>query len=327
MSTSSVKSPSQLAAYEDLFQRLLDCTFLLDAESGIVLEANLVCERILGVPVDKIVGRSIYQWLEPSERSDFEKASRIAMRRYYPRQFESRFLLPEGRLMHVELSVCTLALADERRVMQVIARDITFKRESEARNISLMNELQAANQKLELLSTLDEMTGLYNFRYFKQSLQQEHERAIRLYSPYSIVFCDMDHFKHYNDRNGHPAGDQLLREFARLLRQSCRTTDLPSRYGGEEFAIICPGVDSEGANVLAERIRKAVQAYPFAHAEHQPLGSVSISVGVACYPYDGKSPQEVLKAADQAVYASKHAGRNRVTVASGVLAKGEEKAS
>jgi diguanylate cyclase (GGDEF)-like protein len=143
----------------------------------------------------------------------------------------------------------------------------------------------------------------------------EHIRAQRYASQYSLVFIDADNFKHYNDRNGHPAGDRLLKELAQIVRASCRSTDLPARYGGEEFVVLCPETAHPDANVVAERIRKAVQSHPFAHADAQPLGFVSVSVGVACYPVDGQTPEAVLQSADEALYASKQNGRNRVTTA------------
>ena len=309
------KTPSQLAAYADLFQRLLDCTLLLDPNSFVILEANSACERVLGVPTEKLVGRSLLSWVDESQHDDFGKAMRVAMRRYYPRQFDSRWKLPDGRMIHMEILACPLSLSDQRESLQVIARDISFKREAEMKLPSLLSELKAANAKLEVLSNEDEMTKLFNFRHFKTELQKEHLRSARYATEYSIVFCDIDYFKKYNDRNGHPAGDALLREFAKVLQKCCRSSDLPARYGGEEFAVICPGVSAEGAVILAERIRSSVAEMDFAHGSYQPDGKLTVSVGVSSFPVNGASAEDILKAADEAVYASKAAGRNRVTVA------------
>jgi diguanylate cyclase (GGDEF)-like protein/PAS domain S-box-containing protein len=308
MNTGNGKSPSELAAYADLFQRLLDCTLLVDPDSQVILEANTACERVLGLSVDKLAGRLLTNWVAEECRDDFTKALRVSMRRYYPRLFDSRWKLADGTVIHMEVLACPLVLADKREVIQVLARDVSFKREAEAK-------MQELLRKLEVLSTVDEMTALFNFRHFKTELLKEHTRATRFSTPYSIVFCDIDHFKKYNDRNGHPAGDLLLRSFAQTLQKTCRSSDLVARYGGEEFAIICPGVDAMGANVLAERIRVAVNETKYPHGEHQPLGCISVSIGVSCFPEHGKTPEEVLKAADKAVYASKAAGRNRVSLA------------
>src|SRR5262249_20967390 len=133
-------------------------------------------------------------------------------------------------------------------------------------------ELQRLNQKLEAMSITDEMTGLSNFRHFKQEHQREFERCSRYTLPYSLIFCDMDHFKNYNDRNGHAAGDRLLADLARVLIDCSRKIDLAARYGGEEFVLLCPNTTPEGAWIVAERIRQSVLVHPFPYGEGQPLG-------------------------------------------------------
>ncbi|MGK5082731.1 sensor domain-containing diguanylate cyclase [Bdellovibrionota bacterium FG-1] len=310
----NIKKPSELAAYSDLFERLLDATFLLNPESYEIIEANAACEHVLGIPENEIVGHVVTEWAENDCQDEFNKALRITMRRYYPRQFETRWKLKSGKVLNIEVHACPLDLGGGNRVLQIIARDITFRREAEAKMRALLEEVQVANGKLEILSTVDDMTQLYNFRYFKTELGKEHTRSNRYRTPYAIIFCDVDHFKKYNDRNGHPAGDQLLREFAALLKGCCRTTDQVARYGGEEFAVICPGIDFQGAQVLAERIRTTISQTKFAHGEHQPLGCISVSIGYSSFPDHGKTAEEILKAADEGVYLSKAQGRNRVSM-------------
>lgn len=307
--------PSELAKYGDLFERLLDCVFLLDPINYVVLEANPACERTLGVTEDKIIGRPLSQWIDGGMQDDLLKAFRVAMRRYYPRQFDVQFKTPDGRMLTMEVLACPLKLSKHTEILQVIARDVTFRREAEMKLQLLLQDLQTANEKLVYLTTVDEMTGLYNFRHFRTQLHAEHARAIRDGKPYSILFCDIDHFKNYNDENGHPAGDRLLQMFSRILKKSCRASDIVSRYGGEEFAVICPGAHVEGALVIGERIRKSVEEANFTHGESQPGGKVTISVGAASYPMDGTDPESIVRAADEAVYLSKEEGRNRVTSA------------
>jgi diguanylate cyclase (GGDEF)-like protein len=169
------------------------------------------------------------------------------------------------------------------------------------------------NRKLEELSITDEMTRVANFRRFKQLLALEHDRAERLGAAYSLIFCDIDHFKAYNDRNGHPSGDELLRNFAAILKESCRLIDVVARYGGEEFVVLCPDTEERGATALAERLRMSIQAAQFADVKSQPLGFLSMSVGVASFPMNARTQDEVLKKADLCVYHSKAMGRNRVT--------------
>jgi diguanylate cyclase (GGDEF)-like protein/PAS domain S-box-containing protein len=324
---SEERAPSSLAPYSDLFGRLLDCTFLLDPETHVILEANPAVERVIGIVPETLPGTQLSKYVaDDAGREELEKALRIAMRRYHPRQFDSRWKHPDGRALTMELVACPLKLANGKEILQVIAHDATARREAEQKLQVLLRQLQDANAKLEVLSTHDEMTGLANFRHFKSQLAQEHVRSSRFATPYSIVFCDIDFFKKYNDANGHPAGDRLLRQFAGILQKAFRTTDLPARYGGEEFVVLCPGVETPAAHALAERIRKTVEetAFEFSHA--QPGGKLTISVGVASFPDDAKDPDLVVKAADEAVYSSKHNGRNKVTT-SGEMKAAAKKAA
>lgn len=313
---STLFRPSRQAAYVDLFDKLLDCAFLLDPHSFIILEANPACERILGISEAKMRDLPLSQWVNESERSIFEKELRVTIRRYHPRIFEVSFSKEEGKAIPMEVLACSLRITEELKVLQIIAKDISFRRKAELQTKKLLEELRTVNEKLEYLCTVDELTGLYNFRQFRSYLQMEHARATRNGKPYAVVFCDLDHFKNYNDHNGHPAGDTLLCQFSQLLKKVCRTTDLISRYGGEEFVIICPSATIEGATTVAERIRSSVEEACFLGGKHQPLGKVTVSVGIASYPQDGSDPEIILKRADEALYFSKRAGRNRVSLAS-----------
>ncbi|MEO5968662.1 MAG: GGDEF domain-containing protein [Bdellovibrionia bacterium] len=306
---------SSLASYQDLFNRLSDGTYLLDPQSYTILEANFACERIWGISSEQLINQSFLQWIEPAQQEELKKSFRVAMRRYYPRVFEASLKSENGLAFTVEIQACPLKLSDEREILQVIVRDIGARREAENKVQLLLNELKTANSKLELLSTTDEMTGLSNFRSFKTQLEKDHERAQRFKVPYGIAFFDIDHFKKYNDRNGHPAGDRLLRKFSEIFKNCCRNTDLPARYGGEEFVVICTETDSAGALVLAERVRKEVESTQFEFSSFQPLGKLTVSVGVASFPNNGATSKEVLNAADKAVYHSKENGRNQVSVA------------
>lgn len=317
----AVPPPSRRAAYQDLFDRMKDSTFLVDPTSLIVLEANPAVENHLGLPADDFQGRAITQWIEPGDRDPFEKALRVAMRRYHPRLFECQWRNDKGEPVFMEVLACPLKLSDGTEVLQLIARDVTSRIKQERKLLDALIELSLAHKQLEALSIQDAMTGLHNYRHFQSQLHQEHVRAKRYETPYSLVYIDVDHFKHYNDRNGHPAGDELLRELGKILKKCCRDTDIPTRYGGEEFAVICPGVNPEGAQVLAERIRTSVEAYSFKYREHQPLGKVTVSIGVAGFPVNGAGHEAVLKAADEALYQSKTAGRNRVTLSSAKVRK------
>jgi diguanylate cyclase (GGDEF)-like protein len=188
-------------------------------------------------------------------------------------------------------------------------------------------ENRRITERLEREATTDGLTRLSNVRNFKEKFRQELSRAARFGRPLSIFLFDIDHFKHYNDTNGHPAGDECLRITAEVLRGAIRATDLPARYGGEEFVVLLPETDKPGALAFAEKIRAAIASTSYPNREKQPLGCVSISGGVATFPADGKDMDSLIPAADQALYRCKDAGRNRVAAASGPVTRAKQAAT
>lgn len=179
-------------------------------------------------------------------------------------------------------------------------------------------------KKLETLVVKDSLTGLYNYRYFEEVIAAEASRAKKYNYPLSLLFLDIDNFKQYNDTNGHDEGNMLLKQLSDLLRKTSRTTrllnplqeaksnDIVARYGGEEFVIILPETKKDGAYVKANRIWADVRAFPFPHAEKQPGGHVTVSIGVAELPLDGDTWEDLLRKADEALYKAKYAGKDRV---------------
>ncbi len=174
-------------------------------------------------------------------------------------------------------------------------------------------ELEEANARLEHLALTDGLTGLYNHRHFQEVLAQEITRQSRARRPFGLVMCDVDHFKNYNDTHGHPAGDVVLRELSRLFLDNIRSSDVVARYGGEEFVILFIESTRADARARADQLRALIAAHDFPHKDEQPLGCVSVSMGLAMWPDDGASAETLLKAADEALYESKRHGRNRVT--------------
>ncbi|MBI5752685.1 MAG: diguanylate cyclase [Hydrogenophilales bacterium] len=164
---------------------------------------------------------------------------------------------------------------------------------------------------LRAQATRDPLTGLHNRRFLEETLALEEMRAKRRGAPIGLMVLDVDHFKRFNDSFGHDAGDALLRALGRAIRSQVRKGDIPCRFGGEEFVIVLPGADLDITVARAEALRLAVRELNVRHGE-QALGPITVSIGVACYPRHGANCQAVLKVADQALYAGKHAGRDRV---------------
>ena len=173
-------------------------------------------------------------------------------------------------------------------------------------------ELQEANVILKEMAIRDGLTSLHNHRYFQEAFAQELSRSKRYQKSCSVIFIDVDNFKIYNDTNGHPEGDKLLKTLSQILMSHLRGSDLAARYGGEEFVLLLPETSKEAALRIAEGLRAKVEEEPFAGGEKQPLKRVTISVGVACYPEDGQDGREVLTFADQLLYKAKHGGKNMV---------------
>ena len=170
--------------------------------------------------------------------------------------------------------------------------------------------LQAKNEELERLSVTDGLTGLYNRRHLMKTLDAEQGRAGRHGRSYAILMIDVDHFKKFNDKHGHLAGDEVLAAVGSVAKQASRKVDCPSRYGGEEFAIMLSESDLDGAVEVGQRVCELL-------AERSFEGSkITVSIGAAQYPIDGDTPEAVIASADAALYRAKRQGRNRVVRAS-----------
>jgi len=172
-------------------------------------------------------------------------------------------------------------------------------------------ELGTLNMKFRELAIRDGLTGLYNRRHGEDKLTAEIDRAMKFSRKLSLLFIDLDHFKFFNDTHGHQAGDEVLHSLGRLMNDAARDSDTVARWGGEEFIIISPETDEQQACQLAESIRKQVAAFAFPHADEQPLGHVSLSVGVATLSEGIDNAEELVGLADKAVYKAKESGRNR----------------
>ncbi len=182
------------------------------------------------------------------------------------------------------------------------------------RELAETNErLVDANQQLERLARTDPLTGLHNRRHFMEALQFEIRRGSRSKHQFTLIMLDVDHFKHFNDTNGHQAGDELLQRLAALLQINLRSTDVVARYGGEEFVVLLLDTGPEEGLATARKLQQIVEAHPMPNGEKQPKGKVTVSVGVAYYPHDSVDGRTLIELADQGLYRSKQLGRNRVS--------------
>jgi len=168
-------------------------------------------------------------------------------------------------------------------------------------------------RQTELLTLTDEMTDLYNFRYFSQKLTEEITRCARYGHMLSLIMVDLDMFKDFNDTFGHPAGDTALSILAIIMKNNIRDVDMAARYGGEEFAIILPETGPQEARNIIERIREKVANYDFVPKKHKKYRNLTISAGIASFPGDAQTKTDLIARADQALYFSKTMGRNRIT--------------
>jgi diguanylate cyclase (GGDEF)-like protein/PAS domain S-box-containing protein len=196
----------------------------------------------------------------------------------------------------------------------------TRERDQDARELSVLRdlydeklkEIEQMREEAVLLSYTDDLTGIYNHRFFIHQLTMEVERQKRYPIPLSLLMIDVDFFKHYNDANGHLAGDQALKAISVLIQHAVRQTDIVARYGGEEFSAILINAGNEGAREIAERVRRDVAETHFPNESAQPNGDLTVSIGVATFFPPIATLTDLIREADNALYRAKRAGRNRV---------------
>lgn len=253
------------------------------------------------------IGQSIAGWVVDSRQPLFVKNV----------ETDQAFLAIKKKNVKTGTLMCVPLLAKDKLLGALnISKSIpdSFSEKDFELFINLANQAAIAieNARLYRYAVTDEMTRLYNHRYFQQRLDEELLRADRYENHVSLVILDVDHFKNFNDTYGHPEGDRVLKSVARLIEKSVREIDIVARYGGEEFVVICPEKNGEGSLVPAERIRSAIEDFDLRiDGKRVPL---TVSLGVACYPDQTKSKPELIQKADYALYFSKQNGRNKATL-------------
>jgi diguanylate cyclase (GGDEF)-like protein/PAS domain S-box-containing protein len=222
--------------------------------------------------------------------------------------YEFRGVRSDGSVVDIECYGNRITVSGRPLLISLIM-DVSERKRAE-------RELQALQEALREQSTHDALTGLHNRRYLQESLTDALALAETICSPVTVIMVDLDHFKAINDTIGHGAGDEVLRVCGALLKRSARAHDVTCRYGGEEFLLVLPGVTVTSSIQRAEQLRSAIEAARIEFGDRQI--AVTASFGVATFPRDGQAGDELILAADTALYAAKAAGRNRAVISSTV---------
>lgn len=274
-----------------------DPILMTDAKARITF-VNAALSKLTGYPADELIGKTPAILQSGEHDETFYKALRKSLEG--GKDFKAHFInrRRDGSIYHVEQNISPLLDANEHITHYIsISRDIT--------------ERVGAEKALREAATLDKLTKLFNRHHGEKVLSDAQSAAANDDHSVCILMGDIDHFKAVNDRHGHPVGDRVLRDVARILRQSVRANDPIIRWGGEEFLILLRNCDQTRAVELAERIRKRVESH-----RDEDVGQVTMSLGLASLT-NGESIDQLITRADQALYSSKRSGRNRVTLAHG----------
>jgi diguanylate cyclase (GGDEF)-like protein/PAS domain S-box-containing protein len=285
----------------------------LDGQS---LYVSPSCERVFGFTPDEMARMRPFTMVHPEDRARATAHHEALLRGEPVTALTCRKLHKSGRHVWAETSWRPILNRSGKIVrLQAASRDVTERREYERQLEEAHAKLRAqqerlidANARLEALASLDALTGLKNRRAFEERLHEEISRARRSKETFALLLLDIDHFKNFNDSFGHPRGDDVLKSVARVLSRSVRDADFISRYGGEEFAIILPDSDRDGAKLMGERLREAIEENAW------DVRPITVSVGAAAW-VDGATSESLIDQADRALYRSKQAGRNIVTLA------------
>nr|AYQ73987.1 diguanylate cyclase [Cohnella candidum] len=308
--TARKKAEKKLSDSELRHRRLvaLSPNAILVAIDGKIAMGNQQAAYLIGIENEAdLADRSLFSLVPEEYRTSFVQAVQEVKSENDPIiHVESKFMKFDGTVMDVEVSIAAVPYNDKLGVMLSI-RNVTERKLAELR-------LQEANQMLSRMATKDGLTGISNRRHFDEMLDTEWKRAIRESSAITIVMCDIDHFKAYNDTYGHLGGDECLKKVASAIDAAAtRPGDMAARYGGEEFILLLPDTDLNGGQEVASRLREAVLSLRLPHEKSQAGEIVTISAGVASLvPQADFEPKMLIDLADKALYQAKLNGRNRV---------------
>lgn len=276
-------------------------------ENGVFSYSNAKFNEMFGYSADEIRGLDVLDTVAEVDRALVEENIRKRLSGEVARlDYVFRGLRKNGVEIDVEVHTNAMEIGGKLALISLLM-DVTERIRAE-------REVRALHDELREQSTHDALTGLYNRRYLEETLGRELIAAKRHGHPVSVIMGDLDHFKAVNDRYGHLGGDEVLRVFGDLMKRHARGSDIYCRYGGEEFLLVLPHMAQNGATERAEQLRSAMAAAPVPYGAE--LIAVTASFGVATFPRDGQTGDELIAAADRALYAAKTAGRNRVQASS-----------
>lgn len=304
------------ARYRLLADNGTDMVFQLDRDF-VRQYVSPACRELLGYEPEELIGINPVSMAHPEDAARLQLVFQTLMSGHADRHsIINRIRHRNGKWIWVEAQFRTMRDLDTGVACGIIGalRDISVRKKVE-------DELAEANRRLQTLAGQDSLTGLANRRAFDEALAREYRRAKREKKALGLIMIDVDRFKAFNDSYGHPAGDECLRQVGRAIADAiCRPGDLAARYGGEEFAVLLPDTDEAGTELIAERVRQAVQDLALRH-DANVNGVVTISAGAASLAGEegDDSPQALVNGADQALYRAKDGGRNAVVRATSLI--------
>ncbi len=294
------------ARYRRLFEAAQDGILILDAATGMINDVNPFLVEMLGYSRAEFVEKKLWEVgaFKDVEASKF--AFQVLQKTEYIRYEDLPLKAKSGKLLQVEFVSNVYGVGDQ-KVIQCNIRDITERKQAQ-------DDLVESEALLREQSVRDHLTGLFNRRYLEETMERELLRASRKQSSIGIIMLDVDGFKMFNDTYGHAAGDAVLRELGTLLLGHVRGEDIACRYGGDEFIIVLPDASMEITTERAHRLCDHARHFPV-QFEGQTLGAITLSLGVAVFPENGSTTDEVLRAVDMALYRAKRDGSDLIVTA------------